>query len=486
MQQVCDLFIIGGGINGVAIAADAAGRGLSVTLCEKHDLASGTSSASTKLIHGGLRYLELYEFNLVRKALREREILLKRAPFLIKPLEFILPHEKHLRPAWLIRSGLFLYNHLVKRRSLRGAKSIQLQKDPRGQALLSRFKQGFSYYDGFTDDARLVILNALSAKSNDATILTRTEFISAEREDDRWKIQLKNRITQQIFYRYAKALINAAGPWINQIGLTNFDIKLVKGSHIVVPKLYNGNFAYILQREDERVVFAIPYQENFTLIGTTDVLFSGDLDEVDITPEESRYLLDTVNRYFKKQTHEHDIKWSYAGVRCLQNEADESPSKITRDYKLEIETADDKLPLLTVIGGKITTHRLLAEDVLTKLKPFFREIGPSWTATHVLPGAEFSYENFKATYSWLPTHLADRYANNYGSLAYLLLGNASSLSDLGDYFSNELYEKEINYLITYEWAKTHEDILWRRTKLGLFFSEEDTNTLKNYLYNKLF
>lgn len=481
MKNYSDLFIIGGGINGTAIAADAAGRKLSVTLCEKHDLASGTSSASTKLIHGGLRYLESYEFGLVRKALYEREVLLKRAPFLIKPLQFILPHEKHLRPAWLIRLGLFFYDHLAKHPSLPGSTALSLQNTRYGQPLLPFLTRGFSYYDCQTDDARLVILNALSAKNHQANILTRSEFIQAQREKDYWKIELKNISTQHTQFHYAKALINAAGPWINTVKLTQFNMKLVKGSHIVVPKLYEGEFAYILQCEDQRIVFAIPYQTHFTLIGTTDVLLSYPVETPAITQQESQYLLDIIHHYFRKKITLDEIKWTYAGIRCLQDETKETPANTTRDYKLILETHNNQLPLVTVIGGKITTHRLLAEEALKQLQPFFPHMGASWTAKQPLPGANFSLLAFQARFSWLPSSLITRYANQYGALAYLLLENANCLVDMGKHFSHGLYEKEIVYLIHHEWAKTVEDILWRRTKLGLLFKDTEVTQVKEYM-----
>ena len=322
MENYSDIFIIGGGINGTAIAADAAGRGLSVSLCEKHDLASGTSSACSKLIHGGLRYLEFYEFGLVHSALKEREILLRRAPHLISPLEFVLPHEQHLRPAWLIRLGLFLYDHLATRHHLPSSTTFNLQKDKRGAALLPDLKTGFSYYDCFVDDARLVIANALSAQQHGAEILTRTHFLSAKRDGSAWKIELQDDVSKKIFYRYAKTLINAAGPWVKEIqnkittDLT-FDVKLDKGSHIVVPKLYEGNFAYILQNKDNRIVFAIPFQQQFTLIGTTDVAISDNLDAVKITMPEQDYLCDVISHYFKNLANK-KVSWVFSGVRCLQ------------------------------------------------------------------------------------------------------------------------------------------------------------------------
>lgn len=490
MQNDCDIFIIGGGINGTAIAADAAGRGLRVALCEKNDLASGTSSASSKLIHGGLRYLEHYEFSLVRKSLKEREILLRRAPNLITPLEFILPHESHLRPAWMIRIGLFLYDHLASRRYLPGSTFVNLKKSIFGIPLKVDFKKGFSYYDCFTDDARLVVLNALSAKNNNAIILTRTECVSAQREKDRWKIVLKNIFTQETFFYYAKVLVNAAGPWIKNINAPHsapINAKLDKGSHIVVPKLYDGNFAYILQNADKRVIFAIPYQNDFTLIGTTDIPFAANLEHAHITPKEEIYLCDLINQYFKKTMTPNDIVWSYAGVRCLQESHRQKAANVTRDHKLVIE-AENNLPLLTVVGGKLTTHRVLAEEALKKLHDFFPDMKPAWTADTPLPGGDIANYDFaefcqqlKKQYAWLPEKILLRYAKNYGTLIHELLKNTSSMTDLGIAFSSDLYQKEVEYLIQHEWAITSDDILWRRTKLGLLFSKDQEIKLKTWL-----
>lgn len=486
MQNVKDLFIIGGGINGTGIASDAAGRGLSVTLAEKNDLASGTSSHSTKLIHGGLRYLEFYEFHLVREALREREILMRKAPNLITPLKFIFPHEKHLRPAWMIRLGLFLYDHLAVRHLIPGSASLTLD----GHLLKNEFKRAFSYYDCATDDARLVVLNAISAQENQAEILTHTEFVEAKRENDLWKITLLNKVTNETIIYQAKALLNAAGPWIEDVNKkiantnTNFKTQLVKGSHIVIPKLYEEDFAFILQNADNRVVFTIPYQNDFTLIGTTDILVT-DPDHIEIDANEKNYLCDTVNHYFKKSIQPTDIVWSYSGVRCLQQQNKENPSATTRDYKLLLDSTDDKTPLLTIIGGKITTFRILAEDVLKKLTPFFKTMGPSWTQQKPLPGGNFINQDFKLFYSqfrkdypWLPETLAKRYAKNYGSRVNLFLQNTQTLTDLGENFGAGLYEKEVAYLMQHEWARTVEDILWRRTKLGLHLKEINREKLE--------
>ncbi len=491
-MQNTDIFIIGGGINGAAIAADASGRGLSVILCEKNDLAAATSSASTKLIHGGLRYLEYYEFKLVRIALREREILMRKAPHLISPLEFILPQEKHSRPAWLIRLGLFFYDHLSRRNFLPGSKYLNLKKNVRGDALLAKITRGFSYYDCFTDDARLTLLNALAAKEQGATILTQHKFISAQCESDHWKIKIKNLMTKKIFYVNAKALVNASGPWIEHVqkNITHtksIRSKLVKGSHIIVPKLYEGEFAYILQNTDNRIIFTIPYQQQFTLIGTTDLPFNQDLDKIKITRGEENYLCSIVNKYFKKSISTKDICWSYAGTRCLQAEKTYNLASITRDYKLVLESEQD-LPLLTVVGGKITTHRSLAEEALDRLKVYFPLMKPAWTATAKLPGGDFKDNDFQKFYlqlqqefSWLPEDMAYRYAKNYGTRVHFILAGTNGLDDLGEKIAEGLYQKELEYLIQHEWATTAEDILWRRTKLGLFLSPLEQKKLSAWL-----
>lgn len=495
-EYVTDIFIIGGGINGTAIAADAAGRGLSVSLSEKSDLASGTSSVCSKLIHGGLRYLELYEFSLVRNALKEREILLKRAPHLIFPLEFILPHEKHLRPAWFIRLGLFIYDHLARRKYLPSSKMVNLRHDVRGNELFAELKKGFSYFDCYVDDSRLVVANALSAKENGAEILTYTTFVSATREDNAWKIQLQDTRSNTLIYRYAKTLINVAGPWIleSQRKISNselnFEVELDQGSHIVVPRLYEGNFSYILQNIDKRIVFAIPFYEKYTLIGTTDVSFKDNLDSIKISEKEQHYLCEVINRYFKKSISPDSIVWTFSGVRCLQAGDENKLKNITRDYKLLVEDKNN-LPLLTVIGGKLTTHRVLAEQVLDKLKQYYPKMGASWTADQPLPGGDLPHHDFasflnqfKLRYPWLPAHIANRYAKNYGARVDILLNQIFQLSDLGHHFGCGLYQKEIEFLMQNEWAVTADDILWRRTKLGLEFSEKEKNELEVFMKNQ--
>ena len=490
-EILTDLFIIGGGINGAGIAADAAGRGLSVTLVEQNDLASGTSSMSSKLIHGGLRYLATYDFALVRKALQEREILLRKAPHIITPLEFVLPHAKHLRPAWLIRIGLFIYDHLAAHPLLPDSHKINLTNDARGEALLPELVNGFSYYDCFDDDARLVVLNALDAQSRGATIMTRTACTSAEYINQRWEIQTRNLVTNEVAIHYAKVLINAAGPWIALLqekviqAKNAFTVELIKGTHIVVPKLYEGDFAYILQNPDERVVFAIPYENDFTLIGTTDVPYTADVNNITSSAAEENYLCDTVNSYFKKSITPKDIIWSYAGVRCLQEDNAQKASEITRDYKFEL---NESVPMLTVISGKITTYRCLAEEAVDTLKKFFPELPPAWTAHTPLPGADFEngdfekfFQQVKNNFPWLTTPLARRYAKNYGTRIQLLLQNTHGMSDLGKCYGADLYQKEIDYLVQHEWAQQADDILWRRTKLGLFLTPAEATALATAL-----
>ena len=387
-----DLLIIGGGINGTGIAADAAGRGLSVMLCEQGDLASATSSASTKLIHGGLRYLEQFEFKLVHDALKEREILLKKAPHLIHPLAFILPYKKQLRPAWLLQIGLFFYDHLARRLTLPRSQKLNLRQSIEGKPLKKEYETGFRYYDCFCDDARLVIANAQAARDHGATIVTRTRCINTARHKDSWQVELEDLQNNTKITVSAKAVINATGPWVNQTLKTIFDLKpaseiqLVKGSHIVVPKLYDGDHAYILQASDQRVVFTIPFQQQFTLVGTTDVALHHDPTTAKITEEEITYLCQVVNDYFHSAIDPNKIIWSYAGVRPLYGLSSTTPSKISRDYHFEMIDHDHQTPLLSIYGGKITTFRTLAEHALEKLKPYFSNMKESWTATAVLPG----------------------------------------------------------------------------------------------------
>jgi glycerol-3-phosphate dehydrogenase len=485
-----DLFIVGGGINGTGIAADAAGRGLTVALCEMNDLASATSSNSSKLIHGGLRYLEHYEFGLVRKALNEREVLLKLAPHIVTPLRFQMPHRPHLRPAWLIRIGLFLYDHLGKREALGGSHGVKYDQS---SALKSEITKGFEYADCAVDDARLVVVNALSAQKNGAHIYDRCKCISAKRKQGVWEIKLQKQGSSNVETVTAKGLVNAAGPWVSSFIETKverkapYSIRMIKGSHIVVPKLYQQDNAFIMQNEDQRIVFAIPYREDYTLIGTTDEEFTGDPSKVSISQEETDYILSIANQHFKHQLKKEDVIWSYSGVRPLLEDESNDPSAVTRDYTLHVEDEAGKAPLLSVFGGKITTYRQLALSTMDDLKPYYPNMGKEWTHKVTLPGGDLntSLQGYakllQSKYTFISPKLAYRYASTYGTLCESFLKQASSIDALGKHFSNDLYQVEIDYLIQNEWAYTSQDILWRRTKLGLVFSQDMTTQLDQYL-----
>lgn len=495
-SSTVDLLIVGGGINGTGIAADAAGRGLSVALCEQSDLASATSSASSKLIHGGLRYLEHYEFRLVKEALAEREVLLKNAPHLVQPLRFTLPHRPHLRPGWMIRSGLFMYDHLTKRNTLPGTKSYKFKHQ---SPLKECIKKGYQYSDCSVDDARLVVTNAISAKRNGAKILTRTKFTGATKIESEgvWKVTLHDLESDQEHTIFAKALVNAAGPWVSQIISEHIkqkparNIRLIKGSHIIVPKIHNFEGAFILQNTDKRIVFVIPYQDNFSLIGTTDKEYTGDPAAVQIDSDEIDYLLAVVNEHFIAQVTRDEIVSSYAGVRPLCDDESADPSAMTRDYTLELEDNDNEMPLLSIYGGKITTYRKLAEAAMVKLAPYFPKLGPSWTATNPLPGATAATQSLQdvsdiiqEVHPWLPENLIKRYSRSYGLLCLQFLASSQSTQELGDHFGADLYQREVDYLVESEWAKSAEDILWRRTKLGLVMSDKETQALAEYLFRQ--
>ena len=487
-HPVYDVVVVGGGINGVGVAVDAVGRGLSVFLCEKDDLASHTSSASSKLIHGGLRYLEHKEFRLVREALAEREILLAKAPHIIRPLRFIMPHQPHLRPAWLIRTGLFFYDHLGKREKLAGSKHITF--DAATSPLKAEITQGFEYSDCAVDDARLVVLNAIQAREQGAHIVTQTRCTAAYRENGLWVIDLEN--TQGCYTVQAKALVNAAGPWVAQFIQQNlkqkspYGLRLIQGSHIVVPKIYAGDKAFILQNDDHRIVFAIPYLDQYTLIGTTDHEYQGDLNKVTITQPEMDYLLDVYNDHFKHQLGPQDILYTYSGVRSLCDDESDNPSAITRDYTLALSQEQDA-PLLSVFGGKLTTYRKLAESALTHLQPFFPTMKKPWTEKALLPGAEnlvsvelLIQQLIQAVHD-VSVQLASRWAHAYGSRVWIFLNNISMLHELGQDFRHGLYAQEVDYLVNQEWAITSSDILWRRSKLGLEFTETEIQALDEYL-----
>ncbi|HTO18247.1 MAG TPA: glycerol-3-phosphate dehydrogenase [Pseudomonas sp.] len=491
MNEPCevlyDLAVIGGGINGAGIAADAAGRGLQVYLCEQHDLANHTSSASSKLIHGGLRYLEHREFRLVHEALAEREVLLGKAPHIIKPLRFILPHRPHLRPAWMIRFGLFCYDHLGRRRTLPGSRGLRLGAD---SPLRPDMTRGFEYSDCWVDDARLVVLNAMAAREHGARVDTRTRCLSAQARDGVWQLDME-RADGRRFHLHARALVNACGPWVADFlrdGLQcqpRHGVRLVQGSHIVVPRLYPGEQAYILQNEDRRIVFVIPWLERFSLIGTTDREYHGDPAQVRISEEEIEYLLAVVNQHFRQPVERDDILHSFSGVRPLLDDESGDPSAVTRDYFLELHGAADQAPLLSVFGGKLTTYRRLAESALELLKPWLKNMGPRWTADAPLPGGEEMDDQLAAQLveqaPWLPVELARRWAVSYGSRSWRLLASATGLGDLGEHFGAGLYAREVDYLRREEWAQSAEDILWRRGKLGLFLEAEQCAGLDAYL-----
>jgi glycerol-3-phosphate dehydrogenase len=496
-SAVYDVLIVGGGVNGAGIARDAAGRDLSVLLAEQDDLASHTSSASTKLIHGGLRYLELYDFGLVRKALQEREVLLALAPHIVWPLRFVMPHDRHLRPAWMIRAGLFLYDHLARRQRLAASRTIDLRTHPAGPPLEAQYRVGFEYADAWVDDSRLVVLNAIDAREHGARILTRTRCVEARRAQDRWQVTLETTLpgtaTTSVTTVTARALVNATGPWVNRfLGDVAHEaprrrVRLVKGSHIVVPRLFSHRYAYIFQTTDGRIVFAIPYEGNFTLIGTTDIEYSGDPGAAAIDPSERAYLLEMANRYFARDLHDPDVVWSYSGVRpLLDDDAAAKASRVTRDYTLELDSTG--AALLSVYGGKITTFRRLAEEAVNSLAQILGSGARAWTAHAPLPGGEMPHADFDAfrldfnrRHPWVPERLATRYAHAYGTRAARVLGNARSARDLGDEVLPDFYAAEIDYLRREEWAMTAEDLLLRRTKLALHVPDGSFGRLESWL-----
>jgi len=490
-----DVMIIGGGINGVGIARDSAGRGLKVALCEKGDLAGATSSASTKLVHGGLRYLEHYEFGLVRAALREREVLMAAAPHIISPLKFILPHSPGVRPYWLIRLGLFIYDHLGGRKKLPASGPVNLDTSDYGYPLKRSITRGAYYYDCWVDDARLTVLNAMDAREHGADIMTRTECLKATPGSGGrgWDITLKDHIGGRANTVTARMVVNAAGPWASRClddvinDVRPHQMRLVRGSHIVVPKLFDHDSAYIFQNPDKRIVFAVPYENDFTLIGTTDEDFKGDLEKVGASEAELDYICETSNRFFEQQISRADIIWSFAGVRPLLGGSEEA-KKVSRDYRLDVQKTSQGAIALSVLGGKITTYRKLAEQAVTKICRILEDDRPAWTARVALPGGDMEHAYIKAfiarmqeRYSWLPVSLLKRYTLAYGSRISILLDGADSRADLGEELCPGLYEREARYLIHHEWAMSSEDILWRRTKLGLWASDLDRKRLENWI-----
>jgi glycerol-3-phosphate dehydrogenase len=472
-----DLLVIGGGINGAGIARDAAGRGLSVTLVEQADLASATSSWSSKLIHGGLRYLEQYEFRLVREALQEREVLLRLAPHIIRPLLFVLPHDASMRPAWMIRAGLFLYDHLGGKITLPRSKAVAFPHMEFSAGLKGDFRSGFVYSDCRVDDARLTVINAMSAREKGATVLTRTRFESAKRVEGAWESVIVDAAGQRHVVR-SRGLVNAAGPWVmDALERVEGDkikgrVRLVKGSHIIVPKVHSQGHAYILQNTDKRVVFVIPYEGQYSLIGTTDVAVPDVEAAARISDEETDYLLAAVNRFLAKPLARADVVSSYAGVRPLYDDGSDNPSEVTRDYVLKLDHERHKAPLVTIFGGKITTYRRLAEEAMERLEPFFPGLEGSWTAGEALPGGDVAHFNafrdeMQQRYPGLGRELVEGVVRRHGNRATRVLGEAKKLEELGRYFGAGLTEREVEYLRAEEWAVTAEDILWRRTKCKL-------------------
>ncbi|MDD9246712.1 glycerol-3-phosphate dehydrogenase [Enterobacter soli] len=489
-METKDLIVIGGGINGAGIAVDAAGRGLSVLMLEANDLACATSSASSKLIHGGLRYLEHYEFRLVSEALAEREVLLKMAPHLAIPMRFRLPHRPHLRPAWMIRIGLFMYDHLGKRTSLPGSSGLRFGSE---SVLKPEIVRGFEYSDCWVDDARLVLANAQMVVKKGGEVKTRTRATSARRENGLWIVEAEDVDTGEKFSWKARGLVNATGPWVKQFfdeGMhlrSPYGIRLIKGSHIVVPRVHAQKQAYILQNEDKRIVFVIPWMDEFSIIGTTDVEYKGDPKNVEIDESEINYLLKVYNAHFKKQLARNDIVWTYSGVRPLCDDESDSPQAITRDYTLDIHDVDGQAPLLSVFGGKLTTYRKLAEHALEKLVPYYKSIGPAWTKGAVLPGGEIdgNRDDFAAKlrrrYPFITESMARHFARTYGSNTEWILGEAKELADLGEHFGHELYEAELRYLVEHEWVRRLDDAIWRRTKEGMWLNAEQQSRVAQWL-----
>ncbi|MFV0280974.1 MAG: glycerol-3-phosphate dehydrogenase [Rhodoblastus sp.] len=493
MSEPFDVFIVGGGVNGCGVARDAAGRGYSVMLAEMDDLASGTSSRATKLVHGGLRYLEYYEFRLVREALGERETVWRNAPHIVHPLRFVLPYARGLRPAWMLRAGLFLYDHLGARGKLPGARVVDFASDAAGRPLKPLFKKGFEYSDCWVDDARLVVLNARDAADRGAVVRTRCEVVSARVVDGLWRIGVRDMRSGAESGISARLLVNAGGPWVDRIlagplaHKAPHHVRLVQGSHIIVPRLYEHDRCYIFQNGDGRIVFAIPYEEKFTLIGTTDRDYQGDPADVAITDAETAYLCAAANEYFNRQIAPGDVAWAYSGVRPLYDDHASAAQEATRDYVIHDETVHEA-PLLSIFGGKITTYRRLAETVLEKIGARIGARGKAWTAFAPLPGGEFENgdlagftRDLMQRKPFLPPALAARLARSYGTRALDLLGAARGMDDLGRDFGAGLTAAEIDYLVAREWAQTAQDILWRRTKLGLHGALEATERIEAYL-----
>ena len=492
MPRSVDLLVIGGGINGTGIARDAAGRGLDVLLCEQDDLAGHTSSASTKLIHGGLRYLEHRDFRLVRHSLRERAILLRNAPHIIWPMRFVLPHHAGLRPWWTIRLGLFLYDHLGGNGPLPPCASVDLSRHASGRALQGRYRRAFEYSDCWVQDSRLVVLNARDAHARGAEIRTRTECVSLAQNDSSWTAELADQESGERVTVEARGVVNASGPWVGRIrslaggAEAKHRVRLVKGSHIVVRKLFDHPYPYIFQTGDGRVLFAIPYEEDYTLLGTTDVEFNSAPGRVEITGKEVDYICAAANAYFETSINPGDAVWMYAGIRPLLDDHAENASAVTRDYVLHLDPAP--APMLSVYGGKITTYRRLAERAMDMLAGPLRANGSRWTDNAPLPGGDVPNADIGAfiaqcasRYSWLPERLLRHFVRHYGADLHVMLAGRSSVEDLGEHFGAGLYAAEVAYLAEHEWARTAEDILWRRTRKGLGVSADGAERLRQYL-----
>ena len=492
--DIYDIFVIGGGVNGCGIARDAVGRGYSVMLAEMHDLASGTSSAATKLVHGGLRYLEHYEFRLVHEALAEREVLWAAAPHIIWPLRFVLPHHKGLRPAFVLRAGLLMYDYLGGRKLLPPTKTLDLRTDPAGQPLKDGYRVGFEYSDCWVNDARLVVLAARDAANRGAVIRTRTKVISARRDNGAWTIELEDAGAGNRQTVRARLLVNAAGPWVDHViaetlGKTDaHNVRLVKGSHIVVKKHFEHDRCYIFQNQDGRIIFAIPYEDDFTLIGTTDEDYAGDPAKVAISDEETDYLCAAASEYFRAPVTREEIVWTYSGVRPLFDDHASAAQEATRDYVLKLDRPDNGPAVIDIFGGKLTTHRRLAEEVVERIETVLGARGKPWTKSAKLPGGEFAPTDFDgevgrlvARYPGLSKKLMKRLVRLYGTKAGQLLGTAVTTEDLGKNFGADLTAREVDYLIAEEWARTAEDVLWRRTKMGLRVNAADKIALGAYM-----
>ncbi len=487
----CDLLVVGAGINGAGIARDAAGRGLRTVLCEQHDIAAHTSSASTKLIHGGLRYLEFYDFALVRKSLHEREVVLANAPHLSRPLRFVLPHDRHLRPAWMLRAGLFLYDHLDPRRTLPASSAVNLRRHPAGAPLDEQFRTGFLFSDGWVDDARLVVANAMDVRERGGRVLTRTKCVDLRPQGEAWRATLEHADGRRVGLT-ARLVVNATGPWVAEFldahtpRPARHHPRMIQGSHIVVPRLFQHDYAYIFQAPDGRIVFAIPFERDFTLVGTTEREYQGDLARPRIDATEAQYLVDLVNRYFRRDLTRRDVVWAFAGLRPLLAASTQDPKSITRDYVLDFDRHTP--PLVSVYGGKLTTYRRLAQDVVDGVCRTLAVAASPWTERAPLPGGDLPGADFgrfrdrmAQRHAWLDHALLERYARAYGTRMERLLDACNSMDDLGEMVLPGLAAREIEYLRREEFAITAEDILFRRSKLGVHLPADSEAQLERWL-----